>query len=263
MMNFKNMIPLLVIVILMGASIAYGIMLVNSNVTLTQTAKLVASDTAANDYFGSSVSVSSDGSTVLIGSSNDDTGSGYDAGSVYVFESVGDEWMQTAKLVASDTAANDYFGSSISLSSDGSTVLIGSRVDDASEGIGAGSVYVFESVGDEWMQTAKLVASDTTIFDYFGSSISLSYDGTTALIGSSGYDTDSTYDAGSAYVFESVGDEWMQTAKLVASDTAANDYFGSSVSLSSDGTMALVGSRVDDASEGIGAGSVYVFTLKS
>ena len=143
MMNFKNMIPLLVIVILMGASIAYGIMLVNSNVTLTQTAKLVASDTAAADYFGSSVSVSSDGSTVLIGSSNDDTGSGYDTGSAYVFESVGDEWMQTAKLVASDTAAADYFGSSVSLSSDGTMALVGSRVDDASEGIGAGSVYVF------------------------------------------------------------------------------------------------------------------------
>lgn len=62
-MNFKNMIPLLVIVILMGASIAYRIMLVNSNVTLTQTAKLVASDTAANDYFGSSVSLSSDGTS--------------------------------------------------------------------------------------------------------------------------------------------------------------------------------------------------------
>ena len=227
-----------------------------------ETTKLVASDTAAADYFGSSVSMSADGTVALVGSFSDDTDSAYDTGSAYIFESIDGEWRETTKLVASDTAANDYFGSSVSMSADGTMALVGSRVDDASTGIGAGSAYIFENTSGEWRETTKLVASDTTRFDYFGSSVSMSADGTMALVGSSGYDTDSAYDTGSAYIFESIDGEWRETTKLVASDTAANDYFGSSVSMSADGTMALVGSRVDDASTGIGAGSVYVFTLK-
>ena len=153
-------------------------------------AKLVASDGAAGDYFGYSVSLSADGQTALIGAyTNDDNGS--NSGSAYVFDWNGSAWIERAKLVASDGAANDYFGFSVSLSADGQTALIGAYGDD-----GKGSTYVFDWNGSAWIERAKFVASDGAAGDSFGSSVSLSADGQTALIGA--YMNDRK---GSAYVF--------------------------------------------------------------
>ena len=234
----------------------------NSDGKWTQAAKLIASDVKSADHFGSSVSISADGTVALIGSFYDDTNSAYDTGSAYIFENSDGKWTQAAKLEASDAAANDYFGSSVSISADGTVVLLGSRVDEASAGAGIGSAYVFENNDLMWEHTTDLEPSNVKKFDYFGSSVSISADGTVALIGSSGYDTNSAYDTGYAFIFENSDGKWTQAAKLEASDAAANDYFGSSVSISADGTVVLVGSRVDDASTGIGTGTVYVFTIK-
>ena len=103
--------------------------------------KLVASDGAASDSFGYSVSISSDGTTALIGARLDDD-KGTDGGSAYVFKFNGTSWTQQAKLTASDGAANDYFGYSVSISSDGTTALIGATYDD-DKGTDSGSAYVF------------------------------------------------------------------------------------------------------------------------
>ena len=102
-----------------------------------QTAKLTASDGAANDRFGISVAVSGD--TVVVGAHGDD---GY-RGSAYVYVKPGGGWVnatQTAKLTASDRAADDYFGYSVAVSGD--TVVVGAYGDDGSRG----SAYVFNLI---------------------------------------------------------------------------------------------------------------------
>ncbi|MDC7219000.1 MAG: hypothetical protein PQJ59_03605 [Spirochaetales bacterium] len=200
--------------------------------------KLLASDGAAYDSFGCSVSLSSDGSTALVGATpDDDTGSYY--GSAYVFTLDGGSWSQSEKLTASDGAEDDYFGCSVSLSSDGSTALIGAGGDD-DNGIDSGSAYVFTLDGGSWSET-KLIASDGAEYDLFGRSVCLSSDGSTALIGAY-WDDDNGSASGSAYVFTFDGVVWSQSEKLIASDGAAYDLFGYSVSLSSDGSTALIGS---------------------
>ena len=103
--------------------------------------KLTASDGAASDQFGYSVSISSDGTTALIGAYQDDD-KGANSGSAYVFKYNGTSWSQQSKLTASDGAANDYFGYSVSISSDGTTALIGAYLDD-DKGANSGSAYVF------------------------------------------------------------------------------------------------------------------------
>ena len=103
--------------------------------------KLTASDGAVNDYFGSSVSISSDGTTALIGAYLDDD-KGANSGSAYVFKYNGTSWTQQSKLTASDGAASDQFGYSVSISSDGTTALIGAIYDD-DKGTNSGSAYVF------------------------------------------------------------------------------------------------------------------------
>ena len=105
-------------------------------------AKLLASDPATADYFGTSVSLSSDGNTALIGAYNKTvTASGQ--GAAYVFTRSGSTWAQQAKLLASDPAAYDSFGYSVSLSSDGSTALIGAYSKAGTAGSYRGAAYVF------------------------------------------------------------------------------------------------------------------------
>ena len=207
----------------------------------TQRAKLIASDGAADDWFGGSVSVSGD--TAIVGANHDDD-RGSNSGSAYVFKKVGGVWVQQAKLLASDGAAGNRFGFSVSIS--GGTAIVGAFLRDGYRG----SAYIFEKIGGVWVQQARLLASDGATYDYFGWSVSVS--GDTALVGARNDD-----DRGSAYIFEKVGGVWVQKAKLLASDGAAYDEFGGSVSVSGD--IAIVGSMYGDIGSNDDQGSAYIF----
>ena len=211
--------------------------------TWIQQAKLLASDGAVGYYFGRSISL--DGDTALIGFANDEH-NGHGSGSAYVFTCTGTTWTQQAKLIASDSAANDEFGYGVSLSGD--TALIGAP-HDGDNGYYSGSAYMFTRTGTTWTQQAKLLASDGDLEDQFGFSVSL--DGNTAIIGA--MDDEPIY-RGSAYVFARTGTTWTQRAKLFDSDGADYDQFGFSVSLNGD--TALIGARQNVK----GKSSVYVFT---
>jgi len=225
---------------------------VRTGTTWTQEAKLTASDEAGEDFFGVSVSVSGD--RALIGAFGDDD-KGSASGSAYVFvrDPLTSSWTQEDKLIASDGAAVDFFGISVSLSGD--TALIGAQLDD-DKGSASGSAYVFvrDPLTSSWTQEDKLIAaSDGAAFDQFGFSVSLS--GDTALIGAFA-DDDAGSGSGSAYVFFRTGTSWAQQAKLTASDGAAFDVFGISVSVNGD--TAVIGARLDD-DKGTNSGSAYFF----
>ena len=215
--------------------------------------KLAASDIAANTLFGRSVAM--DGDTLVIGAPLDDS-NGVDSGAAYVFtrDSSG-SWRQAVKLVASDGAADNYFGHTVAV--DGDTVVVGVYRDSEE----AGSVYVFTKPAGGWTtgatETAKLTASDGAAGDRFG--ISVAVNGDTVVVGAYLGSQNVAY-SGSAYVFtrDSSG-VWRQTAKLAASDGESGDYFGYSVAV--DGDTVMVGAWLDDVgSAKPDSGSVYVFT---
>jgi hypothetical protein len=168
---------------------------------------------------------------------------------------------ETAKLTPSDAAQTDEFGYSVALSGD--TAVIGAVLDNIVGGPGGifdghGSAYVFVGSGAVWTQQAKLTASDAAGFDNFGVSVAVS--GDTVLVGANRADAPGVANSGAAYVFAKPGGGWTnmtQTAKLRASDAAAQDGFGAAVSLS--GETAVVGARGDDHAGGTDAGSAYVF----
>jgi hypothetical protein len=200
-----------------------------------------------DDSFG--ISVSTSGDTALIGADGVDD-YGLDSGAAYVFEYNGSGWVEQQKLVASDSATGDFYGVSVAL--DGTAALIGAFNDD-DNGPDSGSAYVFRDNGTSWIEGAKLTASDGAATDWFGRSVSLY--GDVALVGADG-DSDNGTNSGSAYVFRYNGISWIEEAKLTASDGAAGDSFGFSVSLFGD--RALVGAYLDD-DNGNQAGSAYVF----
>ncbi len=213
----------------------------------TQQAKLLAPDGEKNAMFGCSVSL--DGDTALIGAYHDNDNEA-PSGSAYVFIRNGTTWTFQTKLLAPDGARYDSFGCSVSLSND--TALIGARWDNDTRDK-TGSAYVFIRTRTNWTFQAKLLASDGADGDSFGLPVYLSDD--TALVGTI-FDDDKGTDSGSAYVFIRTGTTWTQQAKLLASDGAANDNFGNSISLGMD--TALIGAWQNDENE-YNAGSVYVF----
>ncbi len=218
--------------------------------------KLTASDAAAEDEFGFSVSISGD--TLVVGAHRENDPAGY-SGSAYVFErnqGGADNWGEVKKLTASDAAAGDELGWSVSIS--GATLVVGAPFDDDG-GASSGSAYVFErnqGGTDNWGEVKKLTASDAAITDIFGVSVSIS--GATLVIGAWAND-DGGQNSGSAYVFErhqGGADNWGEVKKLTASDAAAFAWFGWSVSIS--GGTVVVGAPNDDA-VGDRSGSAYIF----
>ena len=107
---------------------------------------------------------------------------------------------------------------------------MGAYADD-DNGSDSGSAYIFMRSGSTWSQQAKLLPSDGAADDRFGTSVSIS--GDYAIVGTP-FDDDNGTDTGSAYVFVRSGSTWSQQAKLLPSDGAAEDFFGSSVSISGD-----------------------------
>jgi hypothetical protein len=164
----------------------------------TQT-KLMASDAQADDFFGFSCSISSDGNTCVVGGILEDTG-GSSAGAAYIFTRSGSTWTEQQKLMASDAQADDYFGQSCSISSDGNTCVVSARQEDTG-GSNAGAAYIFTRSGSTWSQQQKLMASDAEANDWFGYSCSISSDGNTCVVGARFEDTGGT-DAGAVYIFE-------------------------------------------------------------
>ncbi|MBC8100393.1 MAG: FG-GAP repeat protein [Armatimonadetes bacterium] len=221
---------------LSGAGAAY--LFTYSNFNWAQQ-KLSISDSAAADRAGTSVALSDDGTTALVGAPfHDAAGGNEDQGAVYVFQYDGVVWTQQQKLFdAVEGYATDLFGQSVALSSDGNLAVIG-----ASGVYGQGAVYIFTRTAGIWTQQQKLLANDGAFGDSFGHSVALSSDGSTVLVGAQLQpQTEPEALSGAAYVFVRTGDVWLQQQKLKASDATAGDLFGNSVSLSGSGDTALIG----------------------
>ncbi|MCP4423582.1 MAG: hypothetical protein GY803_03725, partial [Chloroflexi bacterium] len=132
-------------------------------------AKLLASDGAAYDVFGSSIAV--DGNTAVVGAYGDDD-NGATSGSAYIFTYDGATWTQQAKPLASDGAADDRFGDSVAISGD--TVVVGAYRDD-DKGTDSGSAYVFSTVTSSSTRTWQQITT-TTAPPVWGE-YALAYDG--------------------------------------------------------------------------------------
>ena len=220
-----------------------------SDTTWTQHTQLLASDGAAGDLFGHSVSIYGD--YILVGA-NGDSVNADGAGSAYIFKRNDTTWTEEAKIIASDGASYDSFGHSVSIFGD--YALIGARSHDEF-GNGAGAAYMFMRSGTTWTEQSELHASDGTLFDWFGHSVSLSADH--AVIGAPG-ENENGGESGAAYVFKLTDSTWTEEVKLIASDGAFEDQFGTSVSISGD--YILAGAFEDD-DNGSNSGSAFLFNL--
>jgi len=223
-------------------------------ITGTQQAKLQGSNTLTNDWFGSSVSLSIDGTLAIVGAYGEDTTAAA-SGAAYILARSGPTWTEQAILKASDAQLGDYFGWDAAISSDGNTAIVGAYDEDTG-GSRAGAAYIFTRSGSTWTEQAKIQASNKGSGDNFGRATSISGDGNTVIVGARLEDTGAA-NAGSAYIFTRSGSTWTQQAQIQPSVRASGGAFGTSVTISDDGNTAFVGPGDYETNNGAG---VYVFT---
>ncbi|WP_319560418.1 FG-GAP repeat protein [Marispirochaeta sp.] len=243
MKTYKRILFVLggLIVMLAGCSDPTGDSGTDTTDTVTPLSQLWASDAAGDDWFGNSVSLSADGMLALVGAHGDDNTNGLDSGAAYIYARNGSSWTQMAKLIPADGLAYDKFGMAVCLSPDGSTAIVGSPNNDSS-GSCAGAAYIFTGSGSTWTQAVKLSASTSSdgsqVNDNFGVSVSLSSDGSVALVGALGDDTLQTANVGSVYIYSGIA--WSNEV-WIPSPYVDHVKFGETVCLSSDGMTALIG----------------------
>lgn len=249
--------------------------ILNMSMAQTDDTKVVISERAAGDIFGSAVDISGD--YAIVGApGEDEDASGENslqiAGSAFIYKKDGSgNWQLLKKLVASDRASPDYFGSAVAISGD--LIIVGAHLKyEDNETIGeSGAAYIFQKdLGgvDNWGEVTKIIPADRAESDYFGISVDISDD--YAIVGAYYEDEDASgantmNRAGSAYVFkkdEGGTDNWGELTKLVAGDRDEDDQFGYSVAISGD--YIAVGARQDEHDEtGANpltlAGSAYLF----
>jgi FG-GAP repeat len=161
--------------------------------------------------------------------------------------------QQGPKLVGFLSAGSVAQGSSIALSADGNTAMVGGPSVDA----GTGVAWVYIRSADVWSEQDELVGTGAAGNAMQGTSVALSADGNTAIVGGPG-DNDRI---GAAWVFTRSGGVWSQQGlKLVGTgatiNTPESTFQGYSVALSADGNTAVVSGTGDNS----GTGAVWVYT---
>jgi hypothetical protein len=254
--------------------------------TWTQQAYIKPSNGQGADRFGFSIALTADGSTLAVGSYDEDGGaSGVNgvpdegapgSGAAYVFVRRGQAWAQEAYVKQTTTVRNSAFGSALSLSADGSTLAVGA-VDETSltrgidgdersaqdNTVSAGAIYVYGRTAAGWQRQAYIKSFNIGPTDLFGVRLALSGDGSLLSAGAPGQSGGgrgldanpadfSAPESGAVYVFERTAGRWTQRAYVKAPNAEAYDQFGSGIALSGDGAAMAVTANGEDGGSGIG-----------
>lgn len=200
-----------------------------------------------NSFFGGSTAV--DGDYALVGAHLAST-----AGAVYAYRRTGSTWPNFQTFTSSSaTGGGEAFGVSIAM--DERVAAIGGFCDDYTTFDGSGVVYVYERLGDDWEETARLSPLEDGPGRYFGYSVAL--EGDRLVVGANAYLNPEEPSA--AFVFDRVNGVWEQTQRLQPDDGTAGDRFGTAVAVAGD--RILVGAP-DALVGGVPTGAVYVFDLE-
>jgi hypothetical protein len=245
----------------LGASVVLcAALLVSSQPALAQFtqqgSKLIGTGAVGAADQGYSIALSADGNTAIVGGPTDNV----NAGAAWVYTGSGGVWSQQgSKLVGTGAVGTPRLGSSIALSADGNTAIIGAPTDNTQNGGSLGAAWVFTRSNGVWSQQGGKLVGTGFVGGFTGAvsqgtSVAVSADGNTAIIGA----PQDNADTGAVWVFTRSGGVWTQQgSKLVGTGAVGNATQGWSVALSANGNTAIAGGNVGDNSF---AGAAWVFT---
>jgi len=239
------------------AALLFSIALPASAQFVQQGLKLVGSGPAGTPQQATSVALSDDGNTALLGGP-DDAGN---TGAIWTFTRAAGAWTQLGgKFFGTGALGNASQGQAVSVSADGNTAIVGGPSDNGDTGcIGVcsstfGAVWIFTRSGATWLQAAKLTPAEDYGLQQFGYAVAMSGDGSTAIVG--GPSTDGVYNTGAVWIFTRSSGGWSQQGPPLIGNGMKFASEGQSVALSFDGSRALIGGPGDN---NLG-GAAWVFT---
>ncbi|HTR89982.1 MAG TPA: FG-GAP repeat protein, partial [Solirubrobacteraceae bacterium] len=231
-----------------------------SGSTWTSGERLIDAEEDGEARFGRAVALSADGASAVIGGSTDDGG----AGAAWTFARTGTgagSWAQQAGKLngGAEEVGGGQFGTAVALSPDGLTALVAAPRD----GEGLGAVWAYTRADSHWSQLGgKLVSGIGPRGQNFGSSVALSGNGGTALIGEARAQGRAEVRPGGAWMFGRAGSSWSSLGFFVAKETdeQPGEQFGRGAALSSDGRTSLVGALGSETEINEGkVGAVWAF----
>lgn len=221
----------------------------------TQQAKFTSiNGISVTQFFGSAVAISGDGNTVAIGARGDNSFKG--AAYVFVRQPGGSVWTnQNGKLVPADgIGIAQYFGCSVALSGNGDVALIGAWAD----GNANGAVYNYNRFFGIWLNQQKFAPIGSSGPGRYGSSVSLSEDGKTAIVGAY---ADNGYNGAAYKCVRTLTAGWTQPApKILPANPSGSGTFGFGVGLSGAGDQAFIGAYTEASSAGASYGLNLCFS---
>ena len=218
---------------------------------------------APDDWLGSSVAISNNGRTVLIGAPLRTVDGAVYAGTAIAVRFSDGRWSSPKVLnLRRQAGAYDGFGTSVALSASGNTAIVGAPGRTVDGQNYAGAVGVFTFAGANWSRPTELNLGPRAFGgDSFGASVALSDNGSTMLVGAPGRSVEGKASAGAGEVFTFNGRTWTLAAELsLAGRAASGNWLGSAVSLNRDGRTALIGAPLRTVDGRRSAGTVEVFT---
>lgn len=236
-----------------GATGAAWIFTRSGEVWSQQGSKLVGTGGVGNSYQGSSVALSADGNTAIVGGYFDNTR----VGAAWIFTRSDGIWSQQGTKLVGTGVVNigghqSYQGYSVGISADGNTAIVGGEWDNNT----VGASWIYQRSDGVWSQVgSKLVGSGLSGGSQQGCAVAMSGGGMTVVIGGN----NDAPDYGSAWIFVLHGTSWVQQGNKLAQ--GYNSAFGGAVAISNDGNTVLVGGSSDYDFGLNGAVWVYVRSL--
>ncbi len=245
----------------------------------SQQARVVASNPSDLSEFGAAVAL--DGTTLAVGApgeSGDFAGvqntagrtpeqertGAPSSGAVYLFARGAGAWVQQAYAKASNGRAGDRFGAAVALA--GELVVAGAAEEDGGGLSSSGAAYVFSRSGGAWAQEGYLKASNSDMFDRFGTAVAIA--GRNVLVGApaeaslrraDGSNNDGA-GVGAAYLFTRSAALWGESVYIKASVPGRSEGFGSAVAIAEG---ALLAAAPGDARGVPDSGAAHLFTVGS
>lgn len=213
----------------------------------SQQQRLLAADGVNRDFFGAAVGI--DGDLAVVGAALAPAAT--NQGAVYVFTRAAGVWTQVQRIDPPLAGVNEFFGHALALEAD--VLLIGAVGRRTPEN--PGNAYIYRRSGGLFALEAELLPAGEATLPGYGTAVALS--GSSAVVGSFADSSAGFSNAGAAFVFLKAGAAWTPQQKLLAPDAAAEDFFGSSVSI--EGDRLVVGATLDDKAAGGNAGSAHFF----
>ncbi len=204
------------------------------------------------DLFGNSVSISADGSVVAIGA-RFNSENGERAGHVRVYKNIGGVWEQLGDDI-DGKVADDRFGTSVSISADGSIVAAGAPY-NSENGIESGHVRVYKNIEGVWEQLGDDIGGEAKD-DWSGRSVSISADGSVVAIGAP-YNSGNGEESGHVRIYSNLDGVWTQVGEDIDGEQEG-ERSGNSVSLSADGSIVAIGAPLNNGN-GVEAGQIRVY----